>query len=257
MMWGGALTLWSKLQHAVCMTGLCCSWQPSHWDHLFHEWDLKKLLSTVFWVRHLLRVVSFLKVAPASFWDVISALLSLFLPHRFGVYVPLCCFHQDSRAQPLPADCGYLVQDQMVEDGASAVSSLVKPKDFLSLLWESLREQFNNPTSIPTHSCPLSPDLIRNEVECLKADFNRRIKEVLFNSLFSAYYVAFLPLCFVKVALVRFPCAPVCRFLLNVVWFAAGPDSWLIPLFSVSPLAARIAEHGCIRSALVLLLVGG
>ncbi|XP_056355880.1 transmembrane protein 39A isoform X2 [Oenanthe melanoleuca] len=48
------------------------------------------------------------------------------------------------------------------------------------------------------YPCPLSPDLIRNEVECLKADFNRRIKEVLFNSLFSAYYVAFLPLCFVK-----------------------------------------------------------
>uniref|UniRef100_A0A8B9BXK6 Transmembrane protein 39A n=1 Tax=Anser brachyrhynchus TaxID=132585 RepID=A0A8B9BXK6_9AVES len=131
-----------------------------------------------------------------------SVLNLLFLGYPFGVYVPLCCFHQDSRTQPLPADCGYLVQDQMVDDGASAVSSLVKPKDFLSLLWESLREQFNNPTSIPTHSCPLSPDLIRNEVECLKADFNRRIKEVLFNSLFSAYYVAFLPLCFVKVALV-------------------------------------------------------
>ncbi|NP_001192216.1 transmembrane protein 39A isoform 2 [Mus musculus] len=48
------------------------------------------------------------------------------------------------------------------------------------------------------YPCPLSPDLIRNEVECLKADFNHRIKEVLFNSLFSAYYVAFLPLCFVK-----------------------------------------------------------
>ncbi|XP_032534999.1 transmembrane protein 39A isoform X2 [Chiroxiphia lanceolata] len=125
-----------------------------------------------------------------------SVLNLLFLGYPFGVYVPLCCFHQDSRAQPLPADCGYLVQDQVADDGASAVSSLVK--DFFSLLWESLREQFNNPTSIPTHSCPLSPDLIRNEVECLKADFNRRIKEVLFNSLFSAYYVAFLPLCFVK-----------------------------------------------------------
>ncbi|XP_071416401.1 transmembrane protein 39A isoform X1 [Pithys albifrons albifrons] len=125
-----------------------------------------------------------------------SVLNLLFLGYPFGVYVPLCCFHQDSRAQPLPSDCGYLVQDQVADDGASAVSSLVK--DFFSLLWESLREQFNNPTSIPTHSCPLSPDLIRNEVECLKADFNRRIKEVLFNSLFSAYYVAFLPLCFVK-----------------------------------------------------------
>lgn len=176
---------------------------------------------------------------------VISALF--FFPYRFGVYVPLCCFHQDSRAQPLPADCGYLVQDQMVDDGASAVNSLVKPKDFLSLLWESLREQFNNPTSIPTHSCPLSPDLIRNEVECLKADFNRRIKEVLFNSLFSAYYVAFLPLCFVKVALVWLflcPCPPSpfeccvnccqARFLVNSPFLClpfGSPDSgaWLHP----------------------------
>uniref|UniRef100_A0A3B4WDX7 Transmembrane protein 39A n=1 Tax=Seriola lalandi dorsalis TaxID=1841481 RepID=A0A3B4WDX7_SERLL len=56
---------------------------------------------------------------------------------------------------------------------------------------------------MPTHTCPPhthshTPELIRAEVEELKSDFNRRIKEVLFNSLFSAYYVAFLPLCFVK-----------------------------------------------------------
>uniref|UniRef100_A0ACB8ETR5 Transmembrane protein 39A n=1 Tax=Sphaerodactylus townsendi TaxID=933632 RepID=A0ACB8ETR5_9SAUR len=127
-----------------------------------------------------------------------SFLNLLFLGYPFGVYVPLCCFHQESRTQPLPPDCDYMVQDQLVDAGVSGVGSLVKPKDFLSLLRESLKEQFNNPLPIPTHSCPLSPDLIRNEVECLKADFNRRIKEVLFNSLFSAYYVAFLPLCFVK-----------------------------------------------------------
>ncbi|XP_015219648.1 transmembrane protein 39A isoform X2 [Lepisosteus oculatus] len=120
-----------------------------------------------------------------------SVLNLLFLGYPFGVYVPLCCFHQESRTQTLPADCGYLEQEQM--DGP-----LLRPKDFLTLLRENLREQFNSPTSIPAHTCPLSPDLIRNEVECLKADFNRRIKEVLFNSLFSAYYVAFLPLCFVK-----------------------------------------------------------
>ncbi|KAG2456589.1 TM39A protein, partial [Polypterus senegalus] len=110
---------------------------------------------------------------------------------NFGVYVPLCCFHQESRSQPLPAECGYLDQEHI--DG-----QLIKSKDFLTLLRENLKEQFNNPTSIPAHTCPLSPDLIRNEVECLKGDFNKRIKEVLFNSLFSAYYVAFLPLCFVK-----------------------------------------------------------
>ncbi|MBN3282161.1 TM39A protein, partial [Polyodon spathula] len=122
-----------------------------------------------------------------------SVLNLLFLGYPFGVYVPLCCFHQESRSQPLPTDCGYLDQEQL--DGP-----LIKSKDFLTLLRENLKEQFNNPTSIPVHSCALSPDLIRNEVECLKSDFNKRIKEVLFNSLFSAYYVAFLPLCFVKVS---------------------------------------------------------
>ncbi|XP_010355754.1 transmembrane protein 39A isoform X2 [Rhinopithecus roxellana] len=127
-----------------------------------------------------------------------SVLSLLFLGYPFGVYVPLCCFHQDSRAHLLLTDYNYVVQHQAVEESASTVGGLAKSKDFLSLLLESLKEQFNNATPIPTHSCPLSPDLIRNEVECLKADFNHRIKEVLFNSLFSAYYVAFLPLCFVK-----------------------------------------------------------
>ncbi|KAM8770802.1 transmembrane protein 39A isoform 2-T3 [Rhynchonycteris naso] len=127
-----------------------------------------------------------------------SVLNLLFLGYPFGVYVPLCCFHQDSRAHLLLTDYNYVVQHQAVEESASTVGGLAKSKDFLSLLLESLKEQFNNATAIPTHSCPLSPDLIRNEVECLKADFNHRIKEVLFNSLFSAYYVAFLPLCFVK-----------------------------------------------------------
>ncbi|XP_078088828.1 transmembrane protein 39A [Mustelus asterias] len=120
-----------------------------------------------------------------------SVLNLLFLGYPFGVYVPLCCFHQENRTQPLPAECGFLLNDQLE-------TAMVRPKDFFTLLRESFREQFNNPTSIPAHTCPLSPDLIRNEVECLKADFNKRIKEVLFNSLFSAYYVAFLPLCFVK-----------------------------------------------------------
>ncbi|GAB5576456.1 transmembrane protein 39A [Prionailurus iriomotensis] len=129
---------------------------------------------------------------------LVWALISERFATGFGVYVPLCCFHQDSRAHLLLTDYNYMVQHQAVEESASTVGGLAKSKDFLSLLLESLKEQFNNATPIPTHSCPLSPDLIRNEVECLKADFNHRIKEVLFNSLFSAYYVAFLPLCFVK-----------------------------------------------------------
>ncbi|XP_030635766.1 transmembrane protein 39A [Chanos chanos] len=120
-----------------------------------------------------------------------SVLNLLFLGYPFGVYVPLCCFHQEGRSQPAPTECGYSEQE-------SSDGPLLRPKDFLTLLRENLREQFSSPAHVPAHTCPPSPELIRSEVEELKSDFNRRIKEVLFNSLFSAYYVAFLPLCFVK-----------------------------------------------------------
>ncbi|KAK9980397.1 hypothetical protein ABG768_000008 [Culter alburnus] len=120
-----------------------------------------------------------------------SVLNLLFLGYPFGVYVPLCCFHQEGRAQSVPPDCSFSEQDG--SDGP-----LPRPKDFLTLLRENLREQFSSPAHSPAHTCPPSPELIRSEVQELKTDFNRRIKEVLFNSLFSAYYVAFLPLWFVK-----------------------------------------------------------
>lgn len=123
---------------------------------------------------------------------------------RFGVYVPLCCFHQEGgKSQAAPAECDYPADHQQNE---LAEAPLFRPRDFFFLLRENLREQFSSPPHMPIHTCPPpthshTPELIRTEVEELKSDFNRRIKEVLFNSLFSAYYVAFLPLCFVKVSL--------------------------------------------------------
>lgn len=128
-----------------------------------------------------------------------------FLFSRFGVYVPLCCFHQEGgksqAAAAAAAECDYQGDHQQAD---LAESPFLRPRDFLFLLRENLREQFSSPPHMPTHTCPPhthsdTPELIRAEVEELKSDFNRRIKEVLFNSLFSAYYVAFLPLCFVKV----------------------------------------------------------
>lgn len=118
------------------------------------------------------------------------------------MYVPLCCFHQEGgKSQTAAADCDFQPDHQQTD---LAEAPLFRPRDFLFLLRENLREQFSSPPHMPTHTCPPhthshTPELIRAEVEELKSDFNRRIKEVLFNSLFSAYYVAFLPLCFVKV----------------------------------------------------------
>lgn len=121
------------------------------------------------------------------------------------MYVPLCCFHQEgSKSQTPPSDCDYQADPQQTE---LAESPFFRPRDFLFLIRENLRQQFSTPPHMPIHTCPPhthsdTPELIRAEVEELKSNFNRRIKEVLFNSLFSAYYVAFLPLCFVKVGTV-------------------------------------------------------
>ncbi|XP_064604288.1 transmembrane protein 39A-like [Liolophura sinensis] len=48
------------------------------------------------------------------------------------------------------------------------------------------------------HACTLMPDVVREEVETLKTDFNNRVKQVLFNSMLTAYYMAFVPLCFAQ-----------------------------------------------------------
>ncbi|KAJ3592948.1 hypothetical protein NHX12_005286 [Muraenolepis orangiensis] len=110
-------------------------------------------------------------------------------------------------AAVVTSDCGYHgdqgQQGDFVAAAAAGEAPFFRPRDFLFLLRENLRQQFASPPLAPTHTCPPhthshTAELIRGEVEELKEDFNRRIKEVLFNSLFSAYYVAFLPLCFVK-----------------------------------------------------------
>ena len=43
---------------------------------------------------------------------------------------------------------------------------------------------------------PTSPELIRMEVSITKTDFNTRLKQVLFNSIISAYYSGFIPCAF-------------------------------------------------------------
>ena len=48
---------------------------------------------------------------------------------------------------------------------------------------------------------PASPDEVRCEVDTLLADLAVRLKQLLFNSLLSAYYVGFIPMLFADVSL--------------------------------------------------------
>uniref|UniRef100_A0A8C5SF45 Transmembrane protein 39B n=1 Tax=Laticauda laticaudata TaxID=8630 RepID=A0A8C5SF45_LATLA len=123
-----------------------------------------------------------------------SLLNLLFLCYPFGMYIPFlqlnCDFRKSSGFSPVasigPRDTGDVS---------------LRGKDYLSVLketWKQHTRQLYSMETMPTHACCLSPDLIRNEVEYLKVDFNWRMKEVLLSSMLSAYYVAFVPVWFVK-----------------------------------------------------------
>lgn len=86
--------------------------------------------------------------------------------------------------------------------GSKEVGGMGRGRDYFTVLketWKQHTSQLYGVQPMPTHACCLSPDLIRKEVEYLKMDFNWRMKEVLVSSMLSAYYVAFVPVWFVKV----------------------------------------------------------
>uniref|UniRef100_A0A3P9K1H6 Transmembrane protein 39B n=1 Tax=Oryzias latipes TaxID=8090 RepID=A0A3P9K1H6_ORYLA len=122
-----------------------------------------------------------------------SVLSLLFLCYPFGMYIPLFWLSWDlRRAGPL---------SPIASIGSKEACGASRGRDYLSVLketWKQHTSQLYGVQAMPTHSCCISPDLIRKEVEYLKMDFNWRMKEVLVSSMLSAYYVAFVPVWFVK-----------------------------------------------------------
>ena len=69
-----------------------------------------------------------------------------------------------------------------------------------SLLDKGVMVNGNAKQELPApQPCSLPPDAVRYETECLRTDFNLRIKQVLFQSLLCAYYVGFIPMKFSEV----------------------------------------------------------
>lgn len=121
--------------------------------------------------------------------------LTTVFPSRFGMYIPFLQLNCDLRKTNLFSHVASMGPRE-------AVSGLARSRDYLLTLretWKQHTRQLYGPDSMPTHACCLSPSLIRSEVEFLKMDFNWRMKEVLVSSMLSAYYVAFVPVWFVKV----------------------------------------------------------
>ncbi|KAI4905033.1 hypothetical protein NFI96_020177 [Prochilodus magdalenae] len=116
----------------------------------------------------------------------------------FGMYIPFFRPNCDlRRAGPL-SPIATIASKEVGSNGGSLGRG---GRDYLSVLketWKQHTSQLYSAQPMPTHACCLSPDLIRKEVEYLKMDFNWRMKEVLVSSMLSAYYVAFVPVWFVK-----------------------------------------------------------
>ncbi|XP_043938568.1 transmembrane protein 39B [Protopterus annectens] len=123
-----------------------------------------------------------------------SVLNLLFLCYPFGMYIPFLRFGWDfRRPRPLSPITTIGPKENGTANG--------KSKDYLSVLketWKLHTRQLYGTETLPSHACCLSPDLIRSEVEYLKLDFNWRMKEVLVSAMLSAYYVAFVPVWFIK-----------------------------------------------------------
>ncbi|XP_045195546.2 transmembrane protein 39A-like isoform X2 [Mercenaria mercenaria] len=100
----------------------------------------------------------------------------------------------------------------------------VKPLYVRSLNWPSIVTEKSTPKHksnldkdfVLFHNCVLTPDIIREEVEVLKIDFNNRVKQILFNSMLTAYYMTFVPLCFAQCLY--------CFLCLNTLFY----DSWWV-----------------------------
>lgn len=128
-------------------------------------------------------------------WPLARPALTTVFPSRFGMYIPFLQLNCDLRKTNLFSHMAAMGPRE-------AVSGLARSRDYLLTLretWKQHTKQLYGPEAVPTHACCLSPSLIRSEVEFLKMDFNWRMKEVLVSAMLSAYYVAFVPVWFVKV----------------------------------------------------------
>lgn len=88
--------------------------------------------------------------------------------------------------------------------------------------------------------CSLPPDAVRYEAECLRTDFNLRIKQVLFQSLLCAYYVGFIPMKFSEQHYVYYDLWWACQHTL-FVWLS----SLLMLMMFMLPLNYCDALHQC------------
>ena len=59
------------------------------------------------------------------------------------------------------------------------------------------------PNTLPGHYCSSDACILRNETDCLRIEFNHRIRHILFSSFLSSYYICIVPLAFCDTYYIR------------------------------------------------------
>lgn len=124
-----------------------------------------------------------------------SPLYSLFLCYPLATYLILFGFTLKplySKYQAWPRQVASAERHSLKHRSCREAPSQSAPA-VASAVWSGCEKD-----PVLFHTCTLTPDVVREEVEMFKTDFNDRMKQVLFNSMLSAYYMAFVPLCFAQ-----------------------------------------------------------
>ncbi|CAI9738695.1 Hypothetical predicted protein [Octopus vulgaris] len=190
------------------------------WCFVQEVYGSKNKKSVLYWFVQLIKLVIVTGILGTFCWSAYHVIVrysfvnSLFLCYPLATYLILFGFTLKPIFQR-----NLLWPCQVVDKSVSPSSQKHKNSQDSS--------HTSSEDSVLSHTCTLTPDIVREEVECLKLDFNNRVKQVLFNSMLTAYYMAFVPLCFAQNTLYydtywvgQHVClAWLCAFLLLIVHF--------------------------------------
>eukprot|EP00112_Aurelia_sp_Birch-Aquarium-sp1_P017090 Seg3936.2 transcript_id=Seg3936.2/GoldUCD/mRNA.D3Y31 product="Transmembrane protein 39A" protein_id=Seg3936.2/GoldUCD/D3Y31 len=192
--------------------------------------------SSSYWTKIILKALIFAVIVAASVWSFCCVIQNssiedvLFLCYPFAVYIWTFGFTLNPYGHKVLVKLGSH-QSQAVQDLIASNTSLLfkpsihtlggelpmTPTSAKSENKENVEEPVQNGQATQNggvarnghmkketndtceeNHCTLSPDSVRYEAECLRTDFNLRIKQVIFNSVVSAYYVGFIPVKFTQ-----------------------------------------------------------
>ncbi|XP_070568235.1 transmembrane protein 39A-like isoform X1 [Ptychodera flava] len=158
------------------------------WKMVTEFYSSLEVKAVLFWIAQIFKCVVIMLLLGTLIWTLVnmffnnSVLNLLFLAYPLVSYFLLygsTLEPNKSTNPPQNAD------SKQTKDESRPTKPVPQPKE-------------NGTSVLPYHKCTLSPDSIRDEADYLRCDFNARIKQVLFNSMVCAYYVGFVPVCFVQ-----------------------------------------------------------